>query len=197
MSELKPCPFCGGPVELERPANTGGSRQWWGVVCRNTINRGGTCAIEQRPSASREAAIDRWNMRRPAPEAATDSAVALTEHQLFELFHTARNAETRADFMRVAKDILAAGSDAVVAADAQRTDAVPSDTERLDFLVEQDARVARSRDGDVFHVGRYEDADGDLEWVRLGPTCDTPRQALDAAIRASRPVDAGNQGDQS
>ena len=66
---LKPCPFCGGVVKLERAADTYdyhmGRREWWGVVCRNTINRGGTCAIEQRPSASTEAAIERWNLRTP------------------------------------------------------------------------------------------------------------------------------------
>lgn len=64
---LKPCPFCGGAVEIER--TTGryeelhGRRPWWGVVCRNTRNVGGTCAIQQIPSASEEAAVARWNMR--------------------------------------------------------------------------------------------------------------------------------------
>lgn len=69
-TELKPCPFCGGPVELERAGKTRsmirGEREWWGVVCRNTLNRGGTCAIQQIPSASKEAAIDRWNRRSAA-----------------------------------------------------------------------------------------------------------------------------------
>lgn len=65
MSELKPCPFCGGPVELEK---TLGNGKWWGVICRNTLNRGGTCAIQQIPSASEEAAVERWN-RRTQPEA--------------------------------------------------------------------------------------------------------------------------------
>lgn len=60
--ELKPCPFCGGPVELEQPISDR-YRKFYGVVCRNTMNRGGTCAIEQRPSASKEAAIERWNRR--------------------------------------------------------------------------------------------------------------------------------------
>jgi hypothetical protein len=64
---LLPCPFCGGEVKLEEAEQTRdpimGWRRWWGVVCRNTINRGGTCAIMQRPSASPEAAISRWNMR--------------------------------------------------------------------------------------------------------------------------------------
>ena len=59
---LRPCPFCGGPVKLEQTIDR---REWWGVVCRNTINVGGTCAIQQRPSASKEAAIIRWNRRAP------------------------------------------------------------------------------------------------------------------------------------
>ena len=62
--KLLPCPFCGGPVKLENPLGDQ-HRSWWGVVCRNTINLGGTCAIEQRPSASKEAAIERWNRRAP------------------------------------------------------------------------------------------------------------------------------------
>ena len=67
LTELLPCPFCGGPVDLERASNTQhehfGTRKWWGVVCRNTLGLGGTCAIEQRPSASEAAAIERWNTR--------------------------------------------------------------------------------------------------------------------------------------
>jgi len=64
---LLPCPFCGGEATLEEASPTRdwlmGERRWWGVVCRNTINQGGTCAIEQRPSGSKETAINRWNMR--------------------------------------------------------------------------------------------------------------------------------------
>jgi hypothetical protein len=61
---LLPCPFCGGPVELEKTIRKGADgRVWWGVVCRNTMGRGGTCAIQQRPSASEEAAVERWNTR--------------------------------------------------------------------------------------------------------------------------------------
>ena len=69
--ELKPCPFCGGPVRLEKaheqrhPAY--GARQFWGVVCRNTINLGSTCCMEQVPSASEGAAVARWNMRGGQP----------------------------------------------------------------------------------------------------------------------------------
>jgi hypothetical protein len=69
FNDLKHCPFCGGAVELEEAEKTRdgylGERRWWGVVCRNTKNRGGSCAIYQRPSASEEAAIERWNMRTP------------------------------------------------------------------------------------------------------------------------------------
>jgi len=65
--ELKPCPFCGGSVKLEkshvRNDEIIGRRQYYGVVCRNTNNLGGSCCMEQVPSASEEAAIARWNMR--------------------------------------------------------------------------------------------------------------------------------------
>lgn len=65
--KLLPCPFCGGEVKLEEAASTHcpmmGRRRWWGVVCRNSSNVGGSCAIFQRPSASEETAIKRWNMR--------------------------------------------------------------------------------------------------------------------------------------
>lgn len=71
--KLKPCPFCGGKVKLERPLDLlPNSTEWWGVVCRNTINLGGSCAIQQIPSRTKEAAIARWNMRagKPAKERA-------------------------------------------------------------------------------------------------------------------------------
>ena len=63
---LLPCPFCGGEVLIEETVNI---RNWYGVVCRNTINLGGTCAIQQVPSASKEAAVERWN-RRASPAGA-------------------------------------------------------------------------------------------------------------------------------
>lgn len=75
---LKACPFCGGAVELEQASESysreHGPRKWWGIVCRNTINQGGTCAIQQIPSVSPEAAIARWN-RRPAPKGALTDAL--------------------------------------------------------------------------------------------------------------------------
>ncbi|WP_257829286.1 Lar family restriction alleviation protein [Burkholderia glumae] len=70
LSELLPCPFCGGAVVLEQTID---KRHWWGVKCRNTLNLGGTCAIEQIPSASPEAAVERWNRRvSPAPAIPAD-----------------------------------------------------------------------------------------------------------------------------
>jgi hypothetical protein len=72
---LLPCPFCGGPVTMERTADTWeppyGERKWWGIICRNTTNRGGTCAVQIAPSASPEAASDRWNMRNGVRAAAS------------------------------------------------------------------------------------------------------------------------------
>lgn len=72
LANLLPCPFCGGPVELRRVLI---SKSWFGVVCRNTINRGGSCAMEQVPSRTQEAAVDRWNMRNGvlAPENACEA----------------------------------------------------------------------------------------------------------------------------
>lgn len=63
---LLPCPFCGGPVRME--AVVGAFRSIvYGVVCRNTRNHGGSCCMEQVPSASAEAAMKRWNMRGGVP----------------------------------------------------------------------------------------------------------------------------------
>lgn len=62
---LKTCPFCGVIPTLEKTID---GRKWWGVVCRSAKNRGGTCAISSRPTASPEAAIERWNNRAPMRE---------------------------------------------------------------------------------------------------------------------------------
>lgn len=60
-NELLPCPFCGGSVTLERIESRAG--EWHGIICRNTANRGGSCAYECHPSRTPEAAAARWNMR--------------------------------------------------------------------------------------------------------------------------------------
>lgn len=64
--ELKACPFCGGPVKLEKADIGRSSKEWFGVVCRNTKNVGGSCCMEQVASRTKEAAIARWNTRPPA-----------------------------------------------------------------------------------------------------------------------------------
>ncbi len=63
--ELKACPFCGGPVKLEKADIGRSSKEWFGVVCRNTKNVGGSCCMEQVASRTKEAAIARWNQRPP------------------------------------------------------------------------------------------------------------------------------------
>lgn len=63
QEKLKPCPFCGGRVKLEEVKMRSGT--WYGIKCRNNRNLGGDCAMEQVPSRTPEAAISRWNMRKP------------------------------------------------------------------------------------------------------------------------------------
>jgi Lar family restriction alleviation protein len=70
MSELKPCPFCGGTAELERTTErfeygTGGpySVMEWGYYVYCTDCDGGTNVINV-PPASEEEAIAQWNMRK-------------------------------------------------------------------------------------------------------------------------------------
>lgn len=77
--QLKPCPFCGGDVQLETVKSRAGTL--YGVVCRNTTNRGCTCAMEQVPSRSAEAAIARWNMRKPEDELRAQLAQAQDENK--------------------------------------------------------------------------------------------------------------------
>ncbi|KWW18821.1 hypothetical protein AS889_04650 [Pseudomonas putida] len=66
QEKLKPCPFCGGPVQLEKVYLRSGT--WHGVKCRNTGNHGYDCTMEQVPSMTPEAAVKRWNMRKPEDE---------------------------------------------------------------------------------------------------------------------------------
>lgn len=89
-NDLLPCPFCGGPVEFELtesifPDPIHGFRKWYGVVCRNTENRGGTCAVSIRPSASKEAAIARWNSRTAQPAPAPVQTAPVDWNELTDL----------------------------------------------------------------------------------------------------------------
>lgn len=107
--ELKPCPFCGGAVTLEKGTRDSnmGPRNWWGVKCRNTMNLGGTCAIEQIPSGSPEAAIERWN-RRAQVEALTAGLDKIIEMNRFTAEHQYGNAEKAESWscVKVARDAL-------------------------------------------------------------------------------------------
>lgn len=99
---LLPCPFCGGPVAMEEAYPTRssmyGERRWWGVICRNTINRGGSCAIQQIPSASIDAAAERWNHRAPL-EARKPLPPARMDELMAESGYLGASAESRADFI--------------------------------------------------------------------------------------------------
>lgn len=76
ITELKPCPFCGGAVQMEKAKIRSDY-----VVCRNTGNLGGTCAMDQVPSRTPEAAAGRWNMRKPMEllEAENEALVAAAQ----------------------------------------------------------------------------------------------------------------------
>lgn len=96
---LAPCPFCGGPVQLEEASTTRdrlyGERRWYGVVCRNTTNIGGSCAMEQRPSASKESAIARWN-RRASQQQVTANAAEFALNVLVAAGHVSQELVDRA-----------------------------------------------------------------------------------------------------
>jgi hypothetical protein len=82
--KLKPCPFCGGEVEIETTLRAYSCRDWYGIVCRNTKNLGGTCALQIAPQASPEVAAKRWNMRVPED----DLRAALVEAREFVDHHS-------------------------------------------------------------------------------------------------------------
>lgn len=54
MSELKPCPFCGGLAYIE-PRNRSATKVWW-VRCYD-------CGIETDVYDSEKEAIESWNRR--------------------------------------------------------------------------------------------------------------------------------------
>jgi Lar family restriction alleviation protein len=59
MSKLKPCPFCGGTVEINTITNLG--NQYYGVYCLD-------CLVAGIFFSTKEEAIARWNQRVPAKE---------------------------------------------------------------------------------------------------------------------------------
>jgi hypothetical protein len=92
---LLPCPFCGGPVELERPADRprrSGPDDWWGVICRNTENLGGSCALSIAPSRSKASAIARWNRRATPSRMASDAPAEGVGEATVRLLMKARSA---------------------------------------------------------------------------------------------------------
>lgn len=127
-SELKPCPFCGGVVELK---NTIDGRSWWGVVCRNTENVGGTCAVEMRASSSKEAAVKRWNTRAPAKVGGDDMEQAWLKWINDARFYDWHNANECAQLH------FAAGFDAAHAALSADGGEDKRDAERYRWLVER------------------------------------------------------------
>lgn len=129
--ELKPCPFCGGPVKLEKAHQRRheqlGMRQFWGVVCRNTTNIGGTCCMEQVPSASAEAATERWNRRAaPSSPVADDRLSKLPEPTVFKAHGTIYGYEVRAytadQVRRVQREAYEAGAVAALKIAGTRMD---------------------------------------------------------------------------
>lgn len=70
MSDLKPCPFCGGEAELHVEGRL------WTVDCI------GECETEGFPAKSQAAAIAAWNRR--APDPALTRRVAELEEGLLE-----------------------------------------------------------------------------------------------------------------
>lgn len=99
---LLPCPFCGCAVKLEKTHKNRheiyGERQWWGVRCTNNVNVGGTCAIEAIPTASPEAAIERWNRRAPAiaPPVAADAEPLEVMRANFEDWYMTHTSDIKA-----------------------------------------------------------------------------------------------------
>lgn len=65
MSELAPCPFCGGPADLAVGVHCGpadlGARTWWAKCV--------TCGVETTSSRERMAAVAAWNRRAPVTPA--------------------------------------------------------------------------------------------------------------------------------
>lgn len=180
--ELKPCPFCGGAVELEQTINRDqyGERPWWGVVCRNTGNVGGSCALQIRPSASEQAAIQRWNLRvlaaaLEAENAALREKLATAEARTVltdEFTRVGASIARKADRIIVASAISAEWADRLISASA--APAAQEDAKRLDWILEW-----LERDGSLSEFNPAGHITRTTRGMRLA--------AIDAAIAANTP----------
>lgn len=69
MTELKPCPFCGGKAEIERSLPTGfDGEEWYYIYCsRAKESRGNKChanpVISKAGENAKERVIEAWNTR--------------------------------------------------------------------------------------------------------------------------------------
>lgn len=75
MTELLPCPFCGGKADFVRSCFAGLARTQWRVFCTR-------CQVRQLRHPSRPAAARVWNRRAPVavPAAAKPSTCCPGEH---------------------------------------------------------------------------------------------------------------------
>lgn len=88
MSELKPCPFCGGPAEISQIGNEATAKRGFQVVCATwgcrTTKR--AMVIRQPLERAREFTIAAWNRRaEPVPPPAQEAAGAVTREELITL----------------------------------------------------------------------------------------------------------------
>jgi len=136
IEKLKPCPFCGGEVQLETAKSRAGTL--YGVVCRNTSNRGCTCAMEQVPSRSAEAAIARWNMRKPEDELRAD--VERLKRELAEMTQYRDNAASHMRRIRAEATAFEKECDQLKA----ENESLRKDAERFQYI-ERDADSGMSK----------------------------------------------------
>lgn len=62
MTELRPCPFCGGPAKLHADYSEKNQAYYFYIQCRNCYARSKT--IKSNIDAEdNQAAVDAWNMR--------------------------------------------------------------------------------------------------------------------------------------
>lgn len=98
MSQLKPCPFCGGEAKNREPRAVSGAHDWF-VQCKKQdclghfVPDGEFLDLTTRDSQTKEEAIEKWN-NRPM----LDEAVVLIE-RIYEM------GESGEDFEILVKDM--------------------------------------------------------------------------------------------